>query len=72
MVRSGASRNTPFDAAVGSYTDLVAAGILDPTKVVRVGLENAVSVAGTLLLADATMTEIEEKAEAPAEPVEAM
>ena len=36
------------------------AGIVDPTKVVRVALENAASVAGTLLLAEATMTEIEE------------
>ena len=35
-------------------------GIIDPTKVVRVALENAASVAGTLLLAEATMTEIEE------------
>jgi chaperonin GroEL len=68
----GSSGGFGFDAALGSYTDLVEAGILDPTKVVRVGLENAVSVAGTLLLADATMTEIEEKAETPPEPVEAM
>jgi chaperonin GroEL len=70
-VRGGAG-GFGYDAAEGSYTDLLEAGILDPTKVVRVGLENAVSVAGTLLLADATMTEIEEKAETPAEPVEAM
>ena len=50
-----------FDAAKGMYLDLVAAGIVDPTKVVRVALENAVSVAGTLLLTEATMTEIREK-----------
>lgn len=59
-----------FDAARGEYTDLVAAGIVDPTKVIRLALENAVSVASTLLLTEATMTEIpeEEKAErAPAE-----
>jgi len=37
-----------------------AAGIIDPTKVVRVALENAVSVAGVLLLSEATLTEIEE------------
>lgn len=36
------------------------AGIIDPTKVVRVGLENAVSVASILLLTEATMTEIPE------------
>ena len=50
-----------FDAARGQYVDLVEAGIIDPTKVVRIALENAVSVAGVLLLAEATLTEIEEK-----------
>jgi chaperonin GroEL len=49
-----------FDAARGVYGDLVEAGIIDPVKVVRVALENAVSVAGVLLLAEATLTEIEE------------
>ena len=49
-----------FDAARGEYGDLMEAGIIDPTKVVRVALENAASVAGTLLLAEATMTEVEE------------
>jgi chaperonin GroEL len=50
-----------FDAARGQYVDLVEAGIVDPVKVVRLALENAVSVAGTLLLAEATLTEIPEK-----------
>jgi chaperonin GroEL len=50
-----------FDAAKGTYVDLVAAGIIDPTKVVRLALENAVSVAGTLLLTEATMTQIEDE-----------
>ncbi len=54
-----------FDASQGAYVDLMAAGIVDPTKVVRVALQNAVSVAGTLLLTEATLTEIEEK---PREP----
>ena len=49
-----------FDAATKTYTDLMEAGIIDPTKVVRVALENAVSVASVLLLTEATMTEIEE------------
>jgi chaperonin GroEL len=49
-----------FDARRGQYVDLVEAGIIDPTKVVRLALENAVSVASTLLLAEATLTEIEE------------
>jgi chaperonin GroEL len=59
-----------FDAASGRYVDLVEAGIIDPTKVVRLALENAVSVAGVLLLAEATLTEIEEKEDErqPAEP----
>jgi chaperonin GroEL len=49
-----------FDAAAGKYVDLVEAGIIDPTKVVRVALENAVSVAGVLLLTEATLTEVPE------------
>ena len=51
-----------FDAARKEYVDLVEAGIIDPTKVVRVALENAVSVAGLLLLTEATLTEVPEKA----------
>ena len=50
--------NYGFDAARKEYVDLVEAGIIDPTKVVRVALENAVSVASVLLLTEATMTEI--------------
>ena len=49
-----------FDAARKEYVDLIEAGIIDPTKVVRVALENAVSVASVLLLTEATMTEIPE------------
>jgi chaperonin GroEL len=61
--RMRASQGTVgFDAATGKYVDLIAAGIIDPTKVVRIGLENAVSVAGTLLLMEATMTDIPEPA----------
>ncbi len=47
-----------FDAARKQYVDLMKEGIVDPTKVVRVALENAVSVASLLLLTEATMTEI--------------
>jgi len=49
-----------FDATCSKYVDLFEHGIIDPTKVVRVALENAVSVASVLLLAEATMTEIPE------------
>jgi chaperonin GroEL len=62
-----------FDAARKEYVDLVEAGIVDPAKVVRTALENAVSVAGVLLLTEATMTEIPEtRRERPAEPEMAM
>jgi len=62
--------NRGFDAARKQYVDLVEAGIIDPTKVVRVALENAVSVASVLLLTEATMTELPEKKErgTPGEP----
>ena len=53
-----------FDAARKEYVDLVQAGIVDPTKVVRIALENAVSVASVLLLTEATMAEIPEKEKA--------
>jgi chaperonin GroEL len=53
--------NYGFDAARKEYVDLVEAGIVDPTKVVRIALENAISVASVLLLTEATMTEIPEQ-----------
>ncbi|WP_316179787.1 MULTISPECIES: chaperonin GroEL [unclassified Bradyrhizobium] len=52
--------NVGFDASRKEYVDLVEAGIVDPAKVVRIALENAVSVASVLLLTEATMTEIPE------------
>ncbi len=52
-----------FDAARGVYVDLIEAGIIDPTKVVRIALENAVSVASVLLLTEATMTDLPEPKE---------
>jgi chaperonin GroEL len=62
--------NVGFDAARKQYVDLLEAGIVDPAKVVRMALENAVSVASVLLLTEATMTEKPEKPDqrAPAEP----
>ena len=62
QMRAGTG-NHGFDAALGKYVDLIEAGIIDPTKVVRMALENAVSVASVLLLTEATLTEIPEKAE---------
>jgi chaperonin GroEL len=57
-----------FDAARKEYVDLVEVGIIDPTKVVRIALENAVSVASLLLLTEATLTEVPEKKDSPAAP----
>ncbi len=53
--------NVGFDAARKQFVDLFEAGIVDPAKVVRIALENAVSVASVLLLTEATMTERPEK-----------
>ena len=53
--------NVGYDAAKKVYVDMIEAGIIDPTKVVRLALENAVSVASILLLTEATMTEIPER-----------
>ena len=65
--------NVGFDAATGTYVDLIEAGIIDPTKVVRLALENAVSVAGVLLLTEATMTEVPDpKPDLPAPGGEAL
>lgn len=61
-----------FDAARGRYVDLIEAGIVDATKVVRVALENAVSVASVLLLTEATMTDVPSRQPAaPSEGIEA-
>jgi chaperonin GroEL len=59
--------NIGFDASANRYVDMYEAGIIDPTKVVRIALENAVSVASILLLTEATLTDIPEK-ESPAQP----
>jgi chaperonin GroEL len=46
-----------FDAQTGTYTDLVKAGIIDPTKVVRIALQDAASVAGLLITTEAMVAE---------------
>ena len=61
-----ATGNVGFDAARKAFVDLFEAGIIDPAKVVRVALENAVSIAGVLLLTEATMTEKRQKHAEPA------
>lgn len=58
-----------FNAATGEYEDLAAAGIIDPTKVVRTALQNAASIAGLMLTTDAAVTDApESKKAAPAMP----
>ena len=57
-----------FDARDQSYVDLFKAGIIDPTKVARVAVENACSIAGMILITEAAVTEIPEK-EAPMPPM---
>jgi chaperonin GroEL len=57
-----------FNAAKEEFEDLIKAGIVDPTKVVRIGLQNAASVAGMLLTTEALVTELPEKDKAPAMP----
>ncbi|MEP6637166.1 MAG: chaperonin GroEL [Acidobacteriota bacterium] len=49
-----------FNAGTGQFEDLVAAGIIDPTKVVRTALQNAASIAGLLLTTDAAISDIPE------------
>src|SRR5882724_560522 len=61
------SANFGFDAQKGEYTDLVKAGIIDPTKVVRCALQDAASVAGLLVTTEAMVADRPEK-KAPAAP----
>jgi len=56
-----------FNAATDTYENLVAAGVIDPTKVVRTALQNAASVAGLLITTEATVSELPED-KAPAMP----
>ncbi|MEY3865506.1 MAG: chaperonin GroEL [Pseudomonadota bacterium] len=58
--------NHGYNAATGEYGDLVAQGVIDPTKVVRVALENASSIAGMLLTTECVISDIKE--DAPAMP----
>ncbi|HEV8422178.1 MAG TPA: chaperonin GroEL [Chthoniobacterales bacterium] len=57
-----------YDVARAEYTDLVKAGIVDPTKVTRSALQNAASISGLLLTTEAVITEAPEKEKAPAMP----
>src|SRR5438477_1700519 len=60
--------NEGYDGAADEYTDLVKAGVVDPTKVTRSALQNAASIAGLLLTTEALVTEIPEKEKTPPMP----
>ena len=57
---------TGYDAATGEYVDMLAAGIVDPTKVCRSALQNAASVSSLLLTTEAVVTDIPEEDKSPA------
>ncbi len=63
-----AEGNTGFNAQTEKYEDLVKAGVIDPTKVVRTAIENASSIAGLLLTTEALVTEIPQEEKAPPMP----
>ncbi len=58
--------NYGFNAANGEYGDMVKFGIIDPTKVTRLALQNATSVAGLLLTTEAMIAEAPKQEQAPA------
>jgi chaperonin GroEL len=60
--------NEGYNVATGEYTDLVKAGVVDPTKVTRTALQNAASISGLLLTTEALVTELPEKDKAAGGP----
>jgi chaperonin GroEL len=68
-VKAASSASQGFDAETNEYVDMMQAGIIDPTKVERIALQNAASIASLLLTTEALVTDIPEKKEAgPAMP----
>ncbi len=65
-VRDGAEPSFGYNAATDTYEDLVQAGVLDPTKVVRTALQNAASVAGLLLTTECAIADLPKKQDAKA------
>ena len=56
--------NDGYNAANGDYVDMLAAGIVDPAKVTRSGLQNAASIAGMVLTTECIVADLPEKKEA--------
>ena len=67
-VSEAKTASTGFDAQTGKYVDMVKAGIIDPTKVVRIALQDAASVAGLLITTEAMIADIPEKKDPPMGP----
>ncbi len=67
-VKNSKEKYYGFDALNEQYTDMIAAGIIDPTKVVRIALQNAASVAGLLLTTEGLVSEIPEQEKHPPMP----
>ena len=67
-VRQNGDANFGFNADTEQYEDLVASGVIDPTKVTRTALQNASSIAALLLTTEALVSEIKEEEKAPAMP----
>ena len=67
-VKESKDANLGFNAATEEYTDMIAAGILDPAKVARTALQNASSIAALMLTTEALVAEIPEEDKAPAGP----
>ena len=67
-VKTQKEKNFGFNAQTGEYEDLVAAGVIDPTKVTRTALQNAASVAGLLLTTECVVVEKKEEEKAPPMP----
>src|SRR2546425_4222795 len=67
-VRESKDKNFGYNAQTDAFEDLVAAGVIDPTKVTRTALQNAASIAGLLLTTECVVVEKKEKDKAPSMP----
>ncbi len=67
-IRDSDNPNFGFNAQTDTYEDLVASGVIDPTKVTRTALENAASIASLMLTTEAMVADIPEKKQAPMGP----
>jgi chaperonin GroEL len=60
-VRESSDPHFGYNAATGKYEDLIAAGVIDPTKVTRTALQNAASIASLMLTTEAMISELPER-----------